>query len=138
MRLHANSARVIGGMAEFLIDTNVFSRIFTGDRGVKLFVESLDAAIDTTVYVECLQGSKSNSEKRIVEGYLARYELYHLTQTVSAKTIELVRMYSNSYGLLLADALIAATRLCNDLTLVTYNVGDFQFIGGLKWLKPPV
>jgi len=24
------------------------------------------------------------------------------------------------------------------LTLVTYNVKDFHFIQGLKWLKPPV
>ena len=125
-------------MAEFLVDTNVFSRIFTGDRDVKQFAESLDAAVDTTVYVECLQGSKSNREKRIVEAYLARYQLYHLTPAVSAKTIELIRTYSNSHGLLLADALIAASCLCNDLTLVTYNVSDFQFIQGLKWLKPPV
>jgi predicted nucleic acid-binding protein len=125
-------------MADSLIDTNVFSRIFTGDADVKRYVETLDAAVDTVVYVECLQGSKSNREKRVVESYLARFELYPLTPDVSARTISLIRTYSNSHGLLLADALIAATCLAHDLTVVTYNVNDFHFIHGLKWLKPPV
>lgn len=125
-------------MAEFLVDTNVLSRIFTGDRNVKQFIETLDVAVCTVVYVECLQGSKSKREKRIVEGYLARFEFYHLTAKVSAGTIELIQNYSNTYGLLLADALIASTCLDRDLTLVTYNVNDFRFIADLKYLKPPV
>ena len=125
-------------MAEFLIDTNVLSRIFTGDRNVKQFVESLDAAICTVVYIECLQGSKSNREKRIVESYLARFDFYHLTSAISAQTVDLIRTYSNTHGLLLADALIAATCLARDLTLVTYNVNDFRFIVDLKQLTPPV
>src|SRR5437870_13359304 len=67
-------------MAEFLVDTNVFSRIFTGDKAVKEFIETLPAAVCTVVYVECLQGSKSNREKRIVESYLARFELCHFNR----------------------------------------------------------
>ncbi|SRR6266536_265331 len=123
-------------MAEFLIDTNVFSRIFTGDRAVKEFIETLQAAVCTVVYVECLQGSKSDREKRIVESYLDRFELCHLTFDISPRTIDLIRTYSNTHGLLLADALIAATCLEGNLTLVTYNINDFQFVEGLKFLKP--
>ncbi len=33
------------------------------------------------------------------------------------------------------DAIIAATCLENDLTLITYNVKDFRFIKGLKYQK---
>jgi len=54
MKSLASFVKGIGNMADFLIDTNVFSRIFTGDANVKRFVESLAAAVDTTVYVECL------------------------------------------------------------------------------------
>ncbi len=78
------------------------------------------------VYVECLQGSKSNREKRIVEGYLTRFEFYPLTPGISTQTINFIRTYSNTHGLLLADALIAATCLDHDLTLVTYNVNAFS------------
>lgn len=123
-------------MAEFLIDTNVFSRVFTGDKPVKEFIESFPAAVCVVVYIECLQGSKSNREKQIVESYLSRFELHHIDSTVSSRTIELIRDYSNTSGLFLADALIAATCLEHNLTLVTYNVKDFVFIEGLKHLTP--
>ena len=96
-------------MAEFLIDTNVLSRIFTGDKNVKDFIETLDVAVCTVIYVECLQGSKSTREKRIVESYLSRFELNHITFDISTRTIDLIRTYSNTHGLLLADAFIAAT-----------------------------
>ena len=89
-------------------------------------------------YVECLQGSKSIREKRIVESYLSRFELNHITFDISTRTIDLIRTYSNTHGLLLADALIAATCLDVNLTLVTYNVNDFHFIQDLKYLKPSV
>ena len=125
-------------MAEFLIDTNVLSRIFTGDKNVKDFIETLDAAVCTVIYVECLQGSKSTREKRIVESYLGKFELNHITFDISTRTIDLIRTYSNTHGLLLADALIAATCLDLNLTLITYNVNDFHFIEDLKYLKPTV
>lgn len=125
-------------MSDFLPDTNVFSRIFKGDLAVTQYVENLDAAIDTTIYIECIQGSKSNQEKRIIEKYLQKFPLFPITPQGSAIAINLIRNYSNSYGLLLPDALIAATALENDLTVVTYNVSDFRFIKDLKWHKPTV
>lgn len=125
-------------MNEFLPDTNVLSKIFKGDLLVTQYVENLDAVIDATIYIECLQGSKSNHEKRVIEKYLTRFPLLPITPTSSLKAVELIRNYSNSHGLLLPDALIAATALENDLTIVTYNVDDFKFIQNLKWLKPLV
>ena len=124
-------------MAEFLIDTNVLSRIFTGDKNVKDFIETLDAAICTVVYVECLQGSKSIREKRIVESYLSRFELNHITFDIDSNHRSDSHVFEYS-RLLLADALIAATCLDVNLTLVTYNVNDFHFIQDLKYLKPSV
>ena len=52
--------------------------------------------------------------------------------------MDLIDAYSNSFGLLLPDALIAAAALGNNLTVVTYNIDDFKFIRDLKWLKPAV
>ena len=125
-------------MSKFLPDTNVFSKIFGNDAKVKRFVESLDAVIDVTVYVECIQGSKSNHEKRVIEKYLARFPLFPITSESSLRALELIRSYSNSHGLFLPDALIAATALENDLTILTYNIADFQFIQYLKFFKPTV
>ena len=49
-------------MIDYLPDTNVFSRIFKRDSEVREFVENLYCAVDATIYIECLQGSKSNQE----------------------------------------------------------------------------
>ncbi len=125
-------------MNEFLIDTNVFSRIFKGDLQVTQFVESLESVIDATIYIECLQGSKSNQEKRVIEKYLRKFPLLPITPESSITAIELIRTYSNSHGLLLPDGLIAATALENDLTILTYNIGDFQFIKDLNCEKPSI
>lgn len=45
--------------------------------------------------------------------------------------------YSNAHGLIIADAQIAAACLEYDLTLVAYNVKDFNFIANLKIIAPP-
>lgn len=125
-------------MIEYLIDTNVFSKVFKGDKAVTGYVANLEAAIDVTIYIECLQGSKSNQEKRIVKKVSDNYPLLPIAPKTSERAVELIDDYSNSHGLLLADALIAATALENDLTVLTYNGGDFKFIQNLKWRQPQI
>ncbi len=125
-------------MIDYLTDTNVFSEIFKGNADVKKFVESVENSLDATVYVECLQGSKGNREKQIIKKYLSRFPVFHHTPNISRQTISLIDQYFNSYGLLLPDAQIAAVCLEYNLTLITYNIGDFKFINGLKCLKPIV
>lgn len=125
-------------MSKFLVDTNIFSKIFGGNTAVRSYVESVDSAVDATIYIECLQGSKSNDEKRNVKRYIDNFPLLLLSPRVSEQAIRLIDTYSNSFGLLLPDALIAATALENDLTILTYNVVDFKFIADLKCQQPSV
>lgn len=119
-------------MAEHLPDTNVFIAILKGDATLKNLVESSDSAVNTIVYLELIQGAKTKKEVIKIEKYLNRFELIHFDKDVSEMAIELTRTYSKSQP----DAVIAATCLENDLTLLTYNVKDFQFIKNLKFLKP--
>lgn len=125
-------------MNRFLPDTNVLSKIFGNNLSVKNFVESLDAFIDATIFIECIQDSKSNHEKRFIKKYLDNFPLLLITPEISQRAIELIDAYSNSYGLMLPDAMIAATALENDLTVLTYNIDDFKFIQDLKYQKPTV
>ena len=125
-------------MTTHLTNTNIFSAIFKGNANVKEFVESFENSVDATVYVECLQGSKSNREKQIIRKYLSRFSLFYHTPEISKRTIEIIDKYSSSHGLLLPDAQIAAVCLEYGLSLITYNVNDFKFINGLNCLKPSV
>ena len=47
-------------MAEFLLDANILIGVFRGENELKAFVEGIDSTIDTTVYVELIQGAKSS------------------------------------------------------------------------------
>ncbi len=123
-------------MVKYLIDTNIFIAILKGDGKLKLFIENLACMLDTTVYAELIQGSKNKTEVQKIEKYLTRFELIHFDNTISQKTLELIRKYSKSHNLMYGDAIIAATCLENDLTLITYNTKDFRFIKGLKLQKP--
>lgn len=124
-------------MSNYLPDTNVFSQIFKRNSDVQSFVEKLNPVICSTVYIECLQGSKSNQEKSRIKKYLETFAVFYQTEEISRRAIGLIDHYSNTHGLTLADAQIAAVCLENGLTLVTYNTKDFLFITGLKIIAPP-
>ena len=124
-------------MSSHLPDTNVFSQIFKSNSDVQSFVEKSNPVICSTVYIECLQGSKSNQEKSRIKKYLETFTVFYQTEEISRRTIALVDRYSNTHGLMLADAQIAAVCLEYDITLITYNVKDFLFIAGLKITTPP-
>lgn len=124
-------------MSNHLPDTNVFSKIFKRNFDVQSFVEILNSVLCSTVYIECLQGSKSNQEKSRIKKYLETFSIFYQTEEISRRAVALIDRYSNTHGLTLADAQIAAVCLENDLTLVTYNVKDFLFIAGLKITTPP-
>jgi len=125
-------------MDEHLLDTNILSKIFYGNVDVKNFVDNLNVGVETVVYIECIQGSISDSNKRRIKRSLQSLKFYPLSNDIAQKAIELIETYSNSHGLLLADAIIAATALKYGLTLITYNAKHFQFIKGLKLLKPTI
>ena len=63
---------------------------------------------------------------------LRRFEIININETISFKSVELLRKYRLSHGLLIADALIAATVLTMDVSVLTKNKKDYQFIEGIK------
>lgn len=125
-------------MAEYLLDTNVLSKIFYGDADVKQFVDGLSSGIDTVVYIECIQGSITKKDKELIKNSLSRLNYYSLTSDIAIQAIELIDQYSASKGLFLADALIAATAINYDLILVTYNIKHFRFIRELSVIEPKI
>lgn len=120
-------------MATLLIDTDVFIRIFRGDAALKAQIDALaaDAAINTIVYLELIQGTQNEQQLRDTEAYITRFTLLSLTPAVSTKAIELVRIYARTHGLRLPDSLIAATCIEENLPLLTFNVKHFRSIQGL-------
>lgn len=125
-------------MSGFVVDTNVIFRVLKGDFALGVALENVGAAIDSTVYIECLQGSKSNLEKRRIRGFLDAFPLLLNTVSSSQLAISLIDNYSNSFGLRLADAQIASACLESSRSLLTFDISDFSFIEGLSCYEPDV
>lgn len=77
-------------------------------------------------------------DKHTSDGYekckrlLDRATIYSLDDTIADKTIELKR----KLNIKLADAIIAATAILNNLKLLTRNVDDFKMIDEIEVINP--
>jgi hypothetical protein len=97
------------------------------DRAEQLY----RVAMSDVTHMELLVGCVDKRQQRETEKFLRRFERIPVDAAISARAIELLRRYRLSHGLLLADALIAATALTHSLPLLTKNARDFRFISAL-------
>jgi predicted nucleic acid-binding protein len=94
-------------------------------------------AISVVTQMELMIGCRDKAELRTVERFLQRFQTIKLNESISDIAVDLLRRYRLSHGLLIADALIAATATSLDKPLVTKNQRDYRFIAGLHLLAYP-
>lgn len=96
---------------------------------------SLAASVVTQM--ELFVGCRNKTELREVEKFLQRFQILKLTEQVSETAVDLLRQYRLSHSLLIADALIAASAIVFDASLISKNQRDYRFISGLNLLAYP-
>jgi predicted nucleic acid-binding protein len=124
-----------------VIDTDI---LIDAGRAVKEAMSCLSQieqqaslAISVVSQMELIVGCRSKDELRSLEKFLCRFQILKLNPQSSDTSVELLRRYRLSHGLLIADALIAATALSFDIPFVTKNQSDYRFISGLRLLPYP-
>jgi len=93
-------------------------------------------AISPITQMELYVGCRNKGELTETVKFLEQYKVVHFSSSISRKTIELIREYNLSHGLLIADAIIAATVLVSEGELFSKNANDFMFIEHLSVTKP--
>lgn len=84
-------------------------------------------------YVEVLGFHKiTDDDKAEFEEFFSRSILFPLTDQIAKKAVDLRQMKKLSLG----DSLIAATAVVHDLTLLTNNLKDFNWIPDLSLENP--
>ena len=83
-----------------------------------------------------VQGCRDGAALAKVRRLLQHLTVVPIDTTVSDTAVPLMNTFYLSHGLLIADALIAATALEHSFTLYTRNVRDFQMIPGLIVQQP--
>ncbi|MFH2092645.1 MAG: type II toxin-antitoxin system VapC family toxin [Pseudomonadota bacterium] len=94
-------------------------------------------AISAVTQMELIIGCRNKKELKSLEHFLQRFELISLNEQISDTAAGLLKIYRLSHGLLIADALIAATAVVTSSRLVSKNQKDYRFIKELDLIEYP-
>jgi predicted nucleic acid-binding protein len=124
-----------------LIDTDVLIDAGRGEPEAITCLQELagqrQLAVSAVTQMELIVGCRNKADLRTVQRFLARFEIVPLNPHVSDTAVELLRRYRLSHGLLVADALIAATAAWLNVPLLSKNKRDYRFIKEVELLDYP-
>lgn len=122
-------------MSAVLIDSDVLVWLTRGHVGAAQRLHALEAwRISAVTYIELAQGCRDKAELvRLKKGLAARKtDIAPITPAISRRAAELIDTLALSHGMRLADALIGATAIELQATLITANVKHFSAVEGLN------
>jgi predicted nucleic acid-binding protein len=125
-----------------LIDSDVLIDV---SRGVAEALDTLqrieeedEPAVSVVTQMELMVGCRDRRELHTLDEFLGGFTILKLTEPISDLSIDLLRRFRLSHGLLLADSLIAASALSHGIPFLTRNAKHFRFIGELTLLSYPL
>jgi predicted nucleic acid-binding protein len=124
-----------------LSDTDILIDLARGDANATAQLQTLrqtsQIAISSVTEMELIVGCRNKNELQELGELLNLFQIVKLSSQISDQAAFLLRTYRLSHGLLLADALIAATALAHNIAFITRNQRDYRFIEGLNLLSYP-
>ncbi len=129
-------------MPEFLlVDTDILIDSARAEQDAIAFLKAHEAthalALSVVSEMELLVGCRNKTEQNRLDRSLKYFNIIYLQEAISLRAAQLIRTFFLSHGLLIPDALIAATAMVLDLPLATKNRRDYHFIEGLELTPYP-
>lgn len=121
-----------------LCDTNIFIHAFNGDAKTISALQSIgydNILLSSITVMELYQGMGNKEELQEMKKKIKYYDVIEVDVETSKLATQLIDQFNLSHGLLIPDAIIAASALIHRIELFTYNVKDFQFIPDIKLYK---
>ena len=123
-------------MGQYLIDSNVISSYFSGlftEKGMIFIANIIDRIpnISVITHIESLSWISDKGKEAVVEEFIGDSNVLPLSTDIVKECIKIRR----SRKIKTPDAIIAATAIIHNLTLIT-NDSDFNNVQGLKILNP--
>jgi len=118
-----------------LCDTNILIELYKNNPTVILNLQTIgeeNIAISSITVGELIFGALNKKEVQTIKKDADKLVLFHVSELISQKYLELMFKYSKSHGLAIPDAIIAATALLNNIEIYTQNLKDFRFIEGIQ------
>jgi predicted nucleic acid-binding protein len=123
-----------------IFDTDVLIWYFRGNQKARELISGVpyrDRQVSSLCIMELVQGCRDRQELREVKEFIRENiaAVVHPDEDISKKAIALLEGHASADGLRTIDALLAATALREDDTLVTANHKHFKKIAGLEVRK---
>jgi predicted nucleic acid-binding protein len=118
---------------QFLMDTNTVSDYLSGnlsEQGLDFIDLVINESSEISVMTRIELLSYLSPEIDKIRAFVVLSNVYELTEPIITKTIALRR----SRRIKIPDAIIAATALVHNFTLITHNISDFEGIPSLRLL----
>lgn len=122
---------------KILVDTDILIKVFRGDSQKKKILDNNRGTLSISVitYFELLSGLKTRQRIIDLNKQMKAYEIIHLSEKISKKSLLLYQKYLTNKNLGLPDALIASTAIIHNIQLLTDNKKDYDFIKELSFYK---
>jgi len=117
-----------------LIDTDILIWIFRGNQKAARMLDGTESRhISAVTYMELIQGARDREELRKIKMFLSDYDfdVLPLSENIGHRASIYVEEYGLGMSVRLADALIAATAVEHNLTLITGNRKHYRPIRDL-------
>ncbi len=99
--------------------------------------EKFQIAISSITQMELIVGCENKNELQSLGLFLENLQVFHVNEQISDTATDLLKTYRLSHGLLIPDALIAATSITTDIPFISKNQRDYRFIEKLQLLPYP-
>ena len=124
-----------------IFDTDIFIWVQRGnEKAAKMIERSSERFLSIQTYMELFQCAKNKTQHRYTKDFLISFNFMVLpiTENIGYRALIYIEEYSLSSNLRAGDAIIAATAIENNLSLVSGNAKHFKPIKDLsfKAFKP--
>ena len=122
-----------------IIDTDILIDATNGIADAVAFLveqQATEVQISIVSAMELIAGCRNKTEMTELQRFFQRCTFLPVTATVSQVAFQLMESFYLSHGLILPDALIAATAMEHNLTLYTRNTRHFRMIPQLEVNQP--
>lgn len=124
-----------------MVDTDILVDVARGVDMAASFLDQLKSryvlAVSSVTEMELIVGCRNKIELVHLKKFLSDYKRIKINTRISDKAVALLRQFRLSHGLLIADALIAATAKVKGVKLVTKNYRHYRFIPDLNLTPYP-
>ena len=121
-----------------IFDTDIIIWIQRGNsKAAELIDADNERFISIISYMELLQNAKNKQQQIVIKNYIKEMDfvILPLSENIGHRASIYIEEYSLSHGISADDALIAATSIENNQTLVSGNLKHYKPIHELKFKR---